>query len=73
MDRKNDDLSSSGVQDALNDSWFGRNGRSTAGANEIRAIAAELRARLSRAYRTEDGSVALGAVAHPGLDDSWFK
>lgn len=54
----------------LNDSWFDR--------AEIRVVAAELRARLERAYRDEkatpaDGSVAQPRAAHPGLDDSWFK
>lgn len=69
METKND-RTSSGVRDALNDSWFDK--------AEIRAVAAELRARLSRAYRAEDaraedGTLLAGAVAQPGLDDSWFK
>lgn len=52
----------------LDDSWFGR--------AEYRAIAAELRERLSRAYKNEasraDEPTPPGA-AQPGLDDSWFK
>lgn len=52
----------------LDDSWFER--------SEVRAIAAELRARLAQLYRADalraNGALHPGA-AQPGLDDSWFK
>jgi hypothetical protein len=73
MERTKNERSSSGVHDALNDSWFGRNVDPS-----VRAIAAQLRARLCRGHQAEailneDGSLTLAPVAQPGLDDSWFK
>jgi hypothetical protein len=66
MDKKNE-RAGRGPEPALDDSWFDR--------MEIRAVAAELRARLARAYRAQagDDETPAIAIATPGLDDSWFR